>query len=595
MTEALSGQKLSVYLSVNFGKTLAILAGRFRFIASVITPGNSHENDTCFLNLGYSTCNSLSYNTSEKRKFNGFNNMNKIRFNEFTLSKEILKAVEELGYEEATPIQTESIPVILSGKDIIGQAQTGTGKTAAFGIPALELMPVDEKSVSVLILCPTRELALQVAEEMAKLAKHKKHAVMLPVYGGQPIERQISSLKKGVRIVIGTPGRIIDHLERGTLDISRVSMVILDEADEMLNMGFREDIELILKSAPKERQTVLFSATMPKPILDLTKRFQKDPVHIKIAHEVLTVPKTEQIYFEVRGRDKIEALSRLVDFHNLKLCMVFCNTKRAVDDLVEQLRARGYSADGLHGDLSQGMREKVLGRFRKGTIEILAATDVAARGLDIDDVEAVFNYDIPQDEESYVHRIGRTGRAGKEGKAFTFVTGSDLVKMKNIQRYINQKIRAATIPSFGDIEEMRMLSLVKNIKDATQAGDAKQYIHMVERLLDEDITSLDVAAYLLKEKVTAARKNAKENIEIKATGGMVTMALDIGRRDRIKPGDIVGSIAGEANISGKLIGDITIQDKVTYFEVPADVVQKIMRGMKGKKIKGKRVGVKQMS
>ncbi|MBV6512611.1 MAG: DEAD/DEAH box helicase [Ignavibacteriales bacterium] len=519
--------------------------------------------------------------------------MNKIRFTEFGLSKDMQKAIEDLGYEEATPIQTESIPRVLAGKDIIGQAQTGTGKTAAFGIPSLELMPHEGKHVHTLIMCPTRELALQVAEEMAKLAKYKKFATILPVYGGQPIERQITALKKGVRIIIGTPGRIMDHLDRGTLDISKVSMVVLDEADEMLNMGFRDDIEKILRSAPQERQTVMFSATMPKPILDLTRKYQKDPEHIRIAHEVLTVPKTEQVYFEVRGKDKIESLTRLIDFHNLKLSMVFCNTKRYVDELVEQLRARGYSVDGLHGDMSQGMREKVLGRFRKGTLEILVATDVAARGLDIDDVEAVFNYDMPQDEEAYVHRIGRTGRAGKEGKAFTFVSGGDFQKMKNLQRYINHKMKLGKIPSFGDIEDMKIQSLAKSVREASKAKDAPKYIKMVENLLDDEITSLDVAAYLMKEKFGLAKKAASSAPEEISSGdGNVTISVNIGRKDRIKPGDLLGTFAGEANISGKLIGDITIQDRISYLEVPASLAEKVVRSVRGKKLKGKKLDVK---
>ncbi len=521
--------------------------------------------------------------------------MNKIRFNEFGLSKEMQKAIEDLGYEEATPIQTESIPLVLQGKDIIGQAQTGTGKTAAFGIPALELMPHEGKHVHTLVMCPTRELALQVAEEIAKLGKYKKYATLLPVYGGQPIERQVTALKKGVRVVIGTPGRIMDHLDRGTLDISHIGMVVLDEADEMLNMGFRDDIEKILRSAPQQRQTVMFSATMPKPILDITRKYLKDPVHIRIEHEVLTVPKTEQTYFEVRGREKIDALTRLIDFHNLKLSMVFCNTKRGVDDLVEQLRARGYSVDGLHGDLSQGMREKVLGRFRKGTLEILAATDVAARGLDIDDVEAVFNYDMPQDEEAYVHRIGRTGRAGKEGKAFTFVSGGDFQKLKNLQRYINHKMKMGKVPSFGDIEEMKIQSLAKNIREAAKEKDAKKYIHMVENLLDDDITSLDVAAYLMREKFAFSVKAAApaQEEEIKSgDGNTVTISINVGRKDRVKPGDLLGTVAGEANISGKLIGDITIQDRLSYLEVPSSLAEKIVRAVRGKKLKGKKLEVK---
>lgn len=517
--------------------------------------------------------------------------MKHILFSQLNLSKEQLKAIEDLGYEEATPIQTEAIPVIMSGNDVIGQAQTGTGKTAAFGIPALEMLPPVGKTVHTLILCPTRELALQVAEEISKLAKYKKNCSLLPIYGGQSIERQISALKKGVRIIIGTPGRIQDHIDRGTLNLGDVRLVVLDEADEMLNMGFRDDIEKILRSVPNKRQTVLFSATMPKPILELTKKFQRDPVHIKISHEVLTVPLTEQVYFEVRERDKVEALSRLIDFHGLKLSIVFCNTKRRVDELVEHLRARGYQSEGLHGDLSQSMREKVLGRFRKGTVEILVATDVAARGLDIDDVDSVFNYDMPQDEQAYVHRIGRTGRAGKTGKAFTFVSGSEYQQLKSIQRYINQKIKSGTIPSFDDIEELRVQALINNIKEFSRSKNAERFIHIVERLIDEEISSIDVAAFLMYEKISHIRNSESNKEDLVSNGALAVLAINLGRYDRIKPGDILGALAGESGLSGKVIGEISIQDKMTFIEIPVEYKEKIMRSMRGKKIKGKRISL----
>jgi len=373
--------------------------------------------------------------------------MKKLRFDALVLSKEMHKAIADLGYEEATPIQSEAIPIMMTGKDIIGQAQTGTGKTAAFGVPAIEMLDTSSKKLQVMILCPTRELAIQVAEEMNKLARYKKDVSFLPVYGGQPIERQLKILKKGVQIIIGTPGRILDHLDRGTIDVTNIKLIVLDEADEMLDMGFRDDIELILKNTPKERQTVMFSATMPKAILDLTRKYQHDPIHVKVVHEVLTVANTEQIYFEVKDRNKLEALTRIIDLYNLKLTLVFSNTKRGADELVEHLQARGYSADVLHGDMKQSNREKVMNRFRKGIIEILVATDVAARGLDVDDVEAVFNYDMPQDEEYYVHRIGRTGRAGKSGRAFTFVTGREIYKLRDIQKYIKTKIKLNPVPS----------------------------------------------------------------------------------------------------------------------------------------------------
>ena len=307
--------------------------------------------------------------------------MEKLRFEDLNLSKEMQKAVAELDFEEATPIQYQSIPYILKGKDIIGQAQTGTGKTAAFGIPTLEMVDPESRKVQAVILCPTRELAIQVAEELKKLSKYKKGVEILPIYGGQPIERQMNGLKKGVQIIIGTPGRVMDHLDRRTLKLDNVKIVILDEADEMLDMGFREDIEFILKKIPEQRQTILFSATMPQAILNLAKKYQKNPEFIKLVHKELTVPSIEQFYYEVKEQTKPEVLSRLIDTYDLKLSLVFCNTKKRVDELVGHLQARGYLADGLHGDMNQTQRDRVMSKFRKGAVEILVATDVAAREL----------------------------------------------------------------------------------------------------------------------------------------------------------------------------------------------------------------------
>ncbi|MCX9089075.1 MAG: DEAD/DEAH box helicase, partial [Candidatus Methanoperedens sp.] len=333
-------------------------------------------------------------------------NMETSGFKELHLSKEIQKAITDMGFEEPTPIQIQSIPHMLEGKDVIGQAQTGTGKTAAFGIATLEKIDPKSLAVQAVILCPTRELAIQVSEELKKLSRYKKGVEILPVYGGQPIDRQIRALKKGVQVIIGTPGRVMDHMERRTLRLDGVKIIVLDEADEMLDMGFREDIELIMKKTPKERQTILFSATMPRAILDLTKKYQTKPYMIKLEHKEMTVPKVEQFYYEVKSQAKPEVLSRLIDINDLKLSLVFCNTKRMVDELVDNLKSRGYMADGLHGDLQQRQRDIVMSKFRKKEIEVLVATDVAARGIDVGDIEAVFNYDIPADDEYYVHRIG---------------------------------------------------------------------------------------------------------------------------------------------------------------------------------------------
>jgi ATP-dependent RNA helicase DeaD len=424
--------------------------------------------------------------------------MENSEFKDLKLSKEIQKAITDMGFEEATPIQSYSIPYMLEGKDVIGQAQTGTGKTAAFGIAALERIDPQNKGVQAVILCPTRELAIQVSEELKKLSKYKRGIDILPVYGGQPIDRQIRALKKGVQIIIGTPGRVMDHMERRTLKMDGVKMIVLDEADEMLDMGFREDIETIMKRIPKERQTILFSATMSRVILDLAKKYQTKPQMIKLENKEMTVPNVEQFYYEVKSQAKPEVLARLIDINDLKLSLVFCNTKRRVDELVDNLKTRGYLADGLHGDLQQRQREIVMSRFRKREIEILVATDVAARGIDVGDIEAVFNYDIPPDDEYYVHRIGRTARAGKAGRAFSFVTGKEVYRIRQIQQFTKSKIIAQKVPSVSDIEEIKTNLILEKVKGIVDAGHLGEYNNLIEKLIQEDYTSLDVAAALLK-------------------------------------------------------------------------------------------------
>jgi len=421
-------------------------------------------------------------------------------------------AIEDMGFEETTTIQAQSIPYMLQGRDVIGQAPTGTGKTAAFGIPVLEGTDPKNKELQAVILCPTRELAIQVAGELKKISKYKKGIEILPIYGGQPIDRQIKALKKGVQIITGTPGRVMDHMDRRTLKMESVKVIILDEADEMLDMGFREDIETIMKNIPEKRQTVLFSATMPKAILDLTKKYQINPQLIKLVHKEVTVPNVEQFYFEVKQQAKTEALARLIDYYNLKLSMVFCNTKKRVDELVEDLLTRGYMADGLHGDMQQKQRDIVMSRFRKRDIEVLVATDVAARGIDVGDVEAVFNYDIPTDDEYYVHRIGRTARAGKAGLAFTFVIGKEAYRIRQIQRFTKTKIKAQRVPLISDVEEIRTNMLLENVKEVIDVGHLGEYSNLVEKLIEEEYTSLDVAAALLKIMIE------KESKEVSARG-----------------------------------------------------------------------------
>jgi ATP-dependent RNA helicase DeaD len=421
-----------------------------------------------------------------------------LSFSDFGISEDIKKAVKKLGFEEPTPIQSLSIPEILNGKDIIGQAQTGTGKTVSYGIPLLEKVYIPDRSPQAIVICPTRELSIQVAEELVKLSSFMKKVSILPIYGGQSIGRQIRVLKKGVHIIIGTPGRLLDHIKRRTLDLSGIETVVLDEADEMLNMGFREDIESIIVNTPKNRQTLLFSATIPNDIKRLAHKYQNKPKHLRIAQNMITVPEIEQIYFEIRSNKKLDLLSRLIDVYDINSGLVFSNTKRNVDRLVDDLKIRGYSVGGIHGDLSQKQRDYVMNRFRKGKIDILIATDVAARGIDVPDIEAVFNYDVPNDNEYYVHRIGRTGRAGKLGYAFTFVSGKEIYKLRDIQRYTKTSIKQGKIPSVDEIETMKSRLILDKVKNIIDEEDLDNNIKMLDFLIEENYTSVDVAAALLK-------------------------------------------------------------------------------------------------
>jgi ATP-dependent RNA helicase DeaD len=418
-------------------------------------------------------------------------------FSELGLSAELLKAVDKLGYEQAAPIQAAAIPVLMAGKDVVGQSMTGSGKTAAFGIPAVEKVDPNLRAVQVLILCPTRELAIQVSEEIHKLAFFKRGINCLPIYGGQSYERQFFGLKQGAQIVIGTPGRVMDHMRRGTLRLETVKMVILDEADVMLNMGFRDDIETILKDAPKERQTVFFSATMPKPIRDLIEKYSREPQNVKIEQKAMTVPTVEQVYYEVDRRYKMELLTRLIDLFDLKLGIIFCNTKRMVDDLVEHLEAAGYQADRLHGDMTQNMRDRVMNKFRKSGLEFLVATDVAARGIDVDDVEVVFNYDLPYDPEDYVHRIGRTGRAGRSGKAISLVPFRELFQIRNIERFANVRIQRGKIPTENEVAEARENVFTDKLRALLTSGEFPKQDRLVERLAEEGFASNDIASALI--------------------------------------------------------------------------------------------------
>src|SRR6185437_9799452 len=418
-------------------------------------------------------------------------------FSELCLSAELLKAIDKLGFEQASPIQADAIPTLLKGSDVVGQSQTGSGKTAAFAIPAIEKTNPAQRAVQVLILCPTRELAVQVSEEVHKLALFKRGISALPIYGGQSYERQFYGLKQGAQIVIGTPGRVMDHMRRGTLRLETIKMVILDEVDVMLNMGFREDMELILQSTPTERQTVFFSATIPKQIQQLIEKYSRNPQQIRIEQKALTVPTVEQVYYEVDRRYKMELLTRLIDIHDLKLGIIFCNTKRMVDDLVDHLEAAGYMADRLHGDMNQAQRDRVMNKFRKSGLEFLVATDIAARGIDVDDVEVVFNYDLPYDVEDYVHRIGRTGRAGRSGRAISFVAGREMFQIYNIERYTRTKIQRGKPPTVEEVEDAKTNVFLDKIRGTLQNSEFEREDHLIQRLLEEGFSSTDIASALL--------------------------------------------------------------------------------------------------
>lgn len=426
----------------------------------------------------------------------------RIRYEDAGIDSRILRAVRELGFEHMTPIQEQAIPLFMTGQDIIGQAQTGTGKTAAFGIPILQKIDPENRNLQAVILCPTRELAMQAAEELRKFAKYMHGIKVLPVYGGQDIVKQIKNLKGGVQIVVGTPGRVMDHMRRHTLKMEQVHTVVLDEADEMLNMGFRDDIETILQEMPEERQTGLFSATMPQPILDITKKYQKNASYIKMTPKEVTIPLIKQAYYQVRKQDKEEVLCRLLDYYDPKRALIFCNTKRMVDELTEHLKARGYEVEGLHGDLTQNQRDIVMNLFRSGRVGILIATDVAARGIDVSDVEAVYNYDVPEDIEYYVHRIGRTGRAGKTGRSFTLVVGREAYKIRDIERICHTKIRERKIPSAADITARKA---EKILKEATQVIENEDISRSMEYILDAvalgQYSATQIAAAFMKMKL----------------------------------------------------------------------------------------------
>ncbi|MFA7344008.1 MAG: DEAD/DEAH box helicase [Terrimicrobiaceae bacterium] len=519
--------------------------------------------------------------------------MDKPTFAGLGLSPEILKATDDLGFEEASPIQAAAIPVLLEGHDVVGQSMTGSGKTAAFGIPAIELCQASDRSVQVLVLCPTRELATQVADEIHKLSAHKKGIHAVPIYGGASYERQFYELKKGVQIVIGTPGRLMDHMDRGTLALDRVKMVILDEADRMLDMGFRDDIEKILLATPKERQTVFFSATVSRQIRELIERHSKSPKSVSIQQKEVTVPTVEQWYYETPQRMKFEALLRLVDFHGFKLGIIFCNTQRMVDELADDLIAQGFSADRLHGGIAQAQRTRVMNKFKKAEFEFLVATDVAARGIDVDDLELVVNFDLPYDAEDYVHRIGRTGRAGRKGMAVTFVSGRDIYKLQYIEKFTRTKIRRGTIPTAGEVEERKVESLLDRVRDVLNRGNLSTT--QVDRLLEEGFSSTDIAAALFvllggpesrpapeADPPTTPKKPKPRPSELPAlrppARGMQWVRLSVGRESRVTPRDIVSLLEDSLGLPARSVGIIDISIGQSFAQVADQYLNLLKHG-----------------
>ena len=418
-----------------------------------------------------------------------------MNFNDFNISDDIKKAIGDMGFKKATPIQRLAIPEALKGIDITAQAQTGSGKTIAFAVPILEKVFIPDRSPQAIVLCPTRELCMQVADEISKVGSKIKKLKVLAVYGGQPIGKQTRVLKKGVHVVVGTPGRVIDHIEKGNLDLIGIETVVLDEADEMLEMGFREDIERILESTPCQRQTLLFSATIPKEIKQIAGKYQKDSKFIRIANKKQNIPKITQYSFRCNIEDKFESLTRLIDAYDVRLMLIFCNTKKSVDFVRKHLKKQDFSVDALHGDMTQKARDKVMNKFRNGNIDILVATDVAARGLDIDGVDVIINYDVPQNADDYTHRIGRTARAGKTGFAFTLVSKDEIPRFNNIKKS-NRGIVEKKVPTLGEINEIKNNLILKKVKDSRDNLD--EYIKIIKKNEDNEFGSLELAAGLLK-------------------------------------------------------------------------------------------------
>lgn len=531
-----------------------------------------------------------------------------MKFNELNLSKELLNAIEKMGFKNPSPIQQQSIPVLLERKDVIAQAQTGTGKTVSFGIPLIEMV-TNEKYVQGLVLVPTRELARQVSDELGKLAKYKNFVSITSIYGGSDMRRQIKDLKKGVNIVVGTPGRVMDHMKRKTLKLDNLKFLVLDEADEMFDMGFRDDMKTIIDETNSDRQTCFFSATMDNDIMEFSEMYQINPKKIIIKKEELTVSNIKQYYLEMSGNMKTEILNRLLNIYNPKLSIVFCNTKKMVDKLVMELTKKGYNVDALHGDLKQTQRDHVMKRFRNSTIDVLIATDIAARGLDIEDVDIVVNYDFPQQNDYYVHRIGRTARAGREGLSFTFLVDRDYHKLFEIEKYTKAKIEKMELPTIFDVKQNTKVQLEEDILEKLEKeDDLSVYKDIVNRLLSNGFSLYDLAASLVKiidqtqssmdyeelanvdfgkkfelNKSKLQSKKGKKGQKIKGP----KMFINKGKRDGINIDLMVKTIKKYTKIPTSDIGTINIMPNFSFVELPVDYLKYAIKDMDGKKIAGK--------
>jgi ATP-dependent RNA helicase DeaD len=527
-------------------------------------------------------------------------------FRALGLEARLLDALTELGYEEPTPIQREAIPPLLAGRDLVGQAATGTGKTAAFALPLLQRLAARGEGAArpaALVLVPTRELAMQVAEAIHRYGRALGVSV-LPIYGGQPFVQQLRAMKRGMDVVVATPGRALDHIGRGTLDLRQVDVVVLDEADEMLDMGFAEDLDAILRATPEARQTVLFSATMPQRIATLARRHLRDPVRVEIARERLkagTVPQVRQTAYIVPRAHKLAALGRVLDMENPEAAIVFCRTRLAVDELVEKLSAHGYRAEALHGGMTQEQRDRVMQKLRGGGTDLLIATDVAARGLDIERLTHVINYDLPNAPEPYLHRVGRVGRAGREGVAITLAEPREHRLLKSIEQLTKRRIEVARVPTVADLRTRRLELVRASLRETLLAGELEPYRVVIESLADEfDPMDVAMAAVKLAQEAVGPDESegeipdtpARRERPRGAAGGHTRIFIGAGRAAGIRPQDLVGAITGEAGIRGGEVGAIEIADRFSIVEVRDEVAANVIAALRGSSIKGRKVTVR---